>query len=320
MQDNQYNMRFFPRTFTLLVLLVFLSGAAGFGQKLYQKSFGQAGDPAIVFLHGGPGYNSASFEVAAAAALAEKGYHVIVYDRRKTARSPVKKAKFTFREAEKDLKKVMKRAKVKKASLIGHSFGGALAIRFAGDHPKKVANILLVGAPLDYPATFVTIRNACRKHYTTEGDTTNLRYMTLLDTMDNARLDYAVYCFAHAMSCGLYQPSVLSPEAKRIYGDMASDPQARITMDSRQKPVKGFYNAHQYTTLNFTEDLKAILPSVPVFGIYGAEDGLFDDAAREDLSVLLGKKDFRVVDAASHSVFIDQRAYFIELLNGFFRP
>ena len=54
------------------------------GQKIYYQSFGDKKDPTILFLHGGPGYNSASFEATSAQNLANAGYHVIVYDRRRS--------------------------------------------------------------------------------------------------------------------------------------------------------------------------------------------------------------------------------------------
>jgi proline iminopeptidase len=297
----------------IVVMFLFGSGQAN-AQKLYRQTFGVATDPAVVFLHGGPGYNSASFELGAAKELAERGFYVIVYDRRGAGRSKVKKAKYTFDEAEKDLKKVMKKSKVKKADLIGHSFGGAVAIRFAEDYPEMVDDIVLVGAPLDYPGTFLTIRTACRRYYTAMRDTSNLKYIDMLDSMDTGLLDYAVYCFAHAMSCKLYQTEKPSTEAMSIYKDMMTDPQAKWVTVSKRNPVKGFYDAHRYITLDFTDELKELVKTVNVYGIYGAEDGLFDAASLLEISQIIGTDHFRKVSGSSHTVFIDQRGQFLDLM------
>lgn len=300
---------------TILLSLAFLLNASGLdAQKLYRTTFGNPSDEAVVFLHGGPGYNSTSFELGAAKELAARGFYVVVYDRRGTVRSRVKKAKYTFAEAEKDLKKVLKKSKVRHANLIGHSFGGALAIRFAEDYPDMVDDIVLVGAPLDYPGTFVTIRNACRRYYTAKRDTANLKYMDMLDEMDTGELEYAVYCFAHAMGCKLYQTQKPSTESMAIYKSMMGDPQAKYATVSKRKPVKGFYDAHQYTTLDFSDELKSLVKTVSVHGMYGVEDGLFDPEALLEIGDIIGEAHLHKVSGASHSVFIDQREEFLDLM------
>ena len=284
-------------------------------QQLYQESYGNDNAPALIFLHGGPGYNSAGFEIGAAEALAAHGYRVVVYDRRGTARSKVKKAAYTFEEASKDLKKVMKQQGLQKATLLGHSFGGAVAIRFAREYPEMVENIVLIGAPLDYPATFVSIRNACREVYTAKGDTANLHYMDLIDEMDATSLEYSSYCFVHAMSCGLYSPETPTEQAQAIYQSMMQDERGAFLMASKRKPVQGFYDAHQYTSMDFSSELKAIVSRTRVFGIYGLEDGLFDAASRAAISGIVGSEHFHAVEGASHNVFLDQRERFFELLD-----
>src|SRR4051812_4331565 len=71
------------------ILLLLLVSMAAFAQKshLYSKAFGNAANSPIIFLHGGPGYNCAGFEISTAQALADAGYYVIVYDQRGCARS-----------------------------------------------------------------------------------------------------------------------------------------------------------------------------------------------------------------------------------------
>lgn len=42
----------------------------------------------------------------------------------------------------------MKKKKISKAILLGHSFGGRVAAKFASIHPEKVSKLILTGAPL----------------------------------------------------------------------------------------------------------------------------------------------------------------------------
>jgi proline iminopeptidase len=283
--------------------------------KLYMKAWGNPAHPAMIFLHGGPGYNSASFELSTAATLAAQDYYVIAYDQRGAARSKDVKATYTFSSYCKDLLKVYKAFKVKRATLIGHSFGGALALHFAASYPDKVDAIALVSAPIRYPAVFDAIRARCRAVYTAK-NSPDLRYIDILDTMDHSRLDYATYCFSHAMACGLYSPKNPSPESRAIYQAVLQQPDAKYLLESTIPPVKGFYNAHRYTTQDYSPLLKTVMARTKVIGIYADEDGLFDAASLQELEGWLGKDNFHLLSNASHSVFVDQQAQFLALIQG----
>lgn len=285
--------------------------------KLYVSTFGDATHPALVFLHGGPGYNCASFEIACAQELADQGFFVICYDRRGAGRSKVKKAEFTFEEAVEDLKKVIHKQKLKKVTLLGHSFGGALALRFAQKYPDLTSLILLISAPMDFPATFRTIRQKCTMVYEAKQDSMNLDYMNQLAQMDESKLEYANYCFFHAMQAGLYQVDQASTESNQIYQEMMTDYRAPFLMVNKTKPVVGFYENENYTSLDFHQELEKVILKIPVKGIYGDQDGLFDLPALKKIMQIVGFQNFEVLENASHSVFIDQRTEFIRLVKKF---
>lgn len=109
-----------------LLILAFLVSSNLWSQSLYIKAFGNEKDRPVIFLHGGPGYNSANFEATTAKNLADNGYFVIVYDRRGEGRSADMTAKFTFKETFEDPEDLYKRYDLEKATLIGHSFGGII--------------------------------------------------------------------------------------------------------------------------------------------------------------------------------------------------
>ena len=52
----------------------------------------------------------------------------------------------------KDLGAVVDKLQIKRFVLVGHSMGGAVAIKYAGAHPNRVAGLVLVGAPGKIPA------------------------------------------------------------------------------------------------------------------------------------------------------------------------
>ncbi|MCP4442273.1 MAG: alpha/beta hydrolase [Aureispira sp.] len=300
---------------TILLFLVSFSWSLQ-GQKLYVQTFGEKGATPLVFLHGGPGYNAATFEFSTAQALADKGFFVVVYDRRGEGRSTDEKAKFTFEESLKDLNKICKSLKLKKVHLLGHSFGGMVAIKFAKKYPKKMNSITLIGAPLDLQATFKTIIASSKEIYTKNEDGSNLAYIQMLEEMDTSLLTYANYCFLHAMQNGFYSPKRPNEKTMTIYKNASKNPVfVEYASKMTQNPVKGFWSNEEYTTMNLSQDLQDFKTNgLPCFGLYGQEDGLFSPQQVEHIQNIIGTKNVEYLENCSHSVFIDRQDKFIQSL------
>lgn len=282
--------------------------------ELYSKAYGDAKNPAIIFLHGGPGYNAVSFEHTTAQRLADEAKcYVIVYDQRGCGRNQTdSKAKFTFKEAFADLNGIYQKYNIEKATLIGHSFGGTVGILFAEKYPNRVQNLVLVGSPLSYPLTFRHIIARCRELYTEQGKTEQLAYLNMLEGMDSTSLNYSSYCFMHAMQAGFYAPKKQTDEAKTIHAALKKNPDATYLSQMTREPVSGFFENEKYTSLNLSSALKKVAAKVPVYGIYGQEDGLFNETHLSLLRNIIPTEHFWMVEGASHSVFIDQQTEFIQ--------
>jgi proline iminopeptidase len=121
--------------------------------RLWYKVAGQAaaGTP-LLFLHGGPGYNSYSFEAQAGKALESK-LQVIYLDQRGSGRSerPWTGA-YSMPAMVEDIEALRKQLGVPKLALMGHSFGGALALEYAAAYPQHVSKLVLVSAASDIPS------------------------------------------------------------------------------------------------------------------------------------------------------------------------
>lgn len=301
---------------TILLIILFITQVTlgnTFAQSLYTKAFGQAKNPALIFLHGGPGYNCANFEATTAQKLADKGFYIIVYDRRGEGRSLDTSAKFNFQETFADLQTLYQQFKIKQASLIGHSFGGIVATLFAEKHPEKVQAIFFVGVPISMQATFKTIIRRSKKIYQTKKDQTNLKYIDLLEEMDTSSLNYSSYCFMHAMQNGFYRPGNISTEAKAIYAGFKSNEilKKHAAKMTHQAPL-GFWKNEHYTTLDLTQSIKNLRAGkMKLYGLYGKDDGLFSTQQVSALRKIIGKNKLAYFDDCSHNVFIDQQSQFI---------
>ena len=300
----------------ILTTLIFLTTICSINaQELFSRAFGNAGDTPVVFLHGGPGYNSANFEVTTAQKLADQGYYVIVYDRRGEGRSEEVEAQFTFKETFADLIVLQEQYGIQKSNLIGHSFGGVVATLFSEEHPDRVASVVLIGAPVSLQETFETIIASSKEIYMEKGDTANLNYIQMLENMDKSSIQYSSYCFAHAMQNGFYSPKEPTAEAKAIYATFGTDETLKENASKMtyQAP-QGFWKNENYTALDLTDTLGQLKYTVPVYALYGKDDGLYSEKQVSDLETILGNDQLKYLDRCSHNVFIDQQEEFIAAL------
>lgn len=111
------------------------------GATLYYKTFG-SGEP-IVVLHGGPGFDHRQFlpfieELAS-------DYKVILYDQRGTGLSsgPVDSASITIDNFMDDIDAVRKAFGIEKMNLLGHSWGGILAMHYAIRNQEHLRSLIL---------------------------------------------------------------------------------------------------------------------------------------------------------------------------------
>ena len=287
-----------------------------YSQNLYLQTFGNPQDPALIFLHGGPGYNCAVFEGTTAAVLAAEGFFVVVYDRRGEGRSTDPQAQFTFAETLADLNGIYDKYQLKKAILLGHSFGGIAATRFAEAYPDQVQALVLVSAPVALQATFKHIIAKSKAIYLERDDKVNLNYMGMLEAMDTTSLWYSSYCFLHAMQNGFYSPPEPTAAAQDIYAQFRADTLLATYAQEMTYPApQGFWTNEHYTTIDLTASLQQLhAQGMPIYGLYGQNDGLYAPRQVAGLEELIGSDHLQYFDNCSHNVFVDQQTLFLAAL------
>jgi proline iminopeptidase len=118
------------------------------GYELYYREVGtDTTHPPVVLVHGGPGHSSLSFKQSFDF-LAE-GRRVIYYDQRGSGNSEAKAnpEDYTVEQLVEELEALRRDViRADRIVVVGHSFGGALAQRYALAHPDHVAQLVLVGS------------------------------------------------------------------------------------------------------------------------------------------------------------------------------
>ena len=105
----------------------------------------------VVVIHGGPG--SASEYLAVLDRLVDHGYPVVRYDQLGCGRSerPDDPALWVADTFTAELDAVREHLGLEQVHLLGHSWGGMLAMEHAAAHPDTVAGVVLASAPASVP-------------------------------------------------------------------------------------------------------------------------------------------------------------------------
>lgn len=302
------------RQITLISALFFiLCSNSSTAQNLQIETFGNKKDKPVIFLHGGPGYNSVTFEKTTAKELSDNGFYVISYDRRGEGRNEKLSAEYTFAQTIEDLNQIYD---LDKAIIIGHSFGGVIATFFADKFSEKIESVILISTPISMQETLKNIIDKSKLLYQEKNDKMNLYYIDMLEKMDKASLEYSSYCFMHAMSNGFYSTKNPNEKAVELYKSFQADSVLKKYASKMEYLApKKFWENESYTTISIKENLKELKNNnIKVYAIYGKEDGLYSKEQVVELKNILGSNSVEYLDNCSHNVFIDQQDKFVELL------
>ena len=97
----------------------------------------------LVFVHGGPGFNSSYFRPFASRLTSD--FRTVLYDQRGSCLSGrnVPDSSITMVQFVRDLHELLEHLDVKPVILLGQSFGGAVALEFTLAHPRQVKKVIL---------------------------------------------------------------------------------------------------------------------------------------------------------------------------------
>lgn len=280
---------------------------------IYSKSYGQIKDPAIIFIHGGPRGNSTLFEGTTAEALAEKGFYVIVYDRRGEGRSSDTTATFTFQEAIEDLNSLYEKYNIKKANIIAHSFGGLVGTFFTEQHPEKVQSLILTGALFSQQETYDHILETAKKTYTKQQDSLMLNKISEIRQLPKNSAEYRKQCYEVASKSNYFKMPFPTKEANRLRKDYENSELGKTNIRNDNAPII-FYKNERKNNVDTKPILKSLKKKVKVFAIYGQQDQIFSKKQLKDMKRIVTKRHFQVIENCSHYPFVDQQKEFIAIL------
>ena len=123
---------------------------------LHYHEYGSKNLPAVIILTGGPG-NSYNQLEGLAETISPK-FRSILLEQRGTGKSipiPLDSTTINLKTVTQDIKTLMDSLYLKKSIVIGHSWGGMLAMNFSAIFPKSVEHLILIA-----PGTYKDIENS----------------------------------------------------------------------------------------------------------------------------------------------------------------
>ncbi|MDQ0878827.1 proline iminopeptidase [Paenibacillus sp. V4I3] len=139
-------------------------------KKIYYEEYGDNSLPTFLYLHGGPGVGSYDFNLTQAQRLSPF-IHLISIDQRGCLRSDAIEEieDFSIQNLINDFEFIRDHFKIDRWGLIGHSFGGYLAVEYAYQFPDVIEQVVLECPTFDMLESLQSVVKKAEKLYREDG-------------------------------------------------------------------------------------------------------------------------------------------------------
>jgi proline iminopeptidase len=174
------------------------------GARLYYRDTGR-GHPVVV-LHGGPEFDHSYF--LPELDLLADSYRLIYYDQRGRGKSAagVLPEDVTIRSEVEDIERLREHFGLNSVAVLGHSWGGLLALEYATSHPERVSHLILLNtAPVSHDDYLLLRQELPNKR--TPDDLERLKaFRSTAEYQEGDPDTFAAYCRIH------FRPTIRQPE------------------------------------------------------------------------------------------------------------
>ena len=272
------------------------------GHKVFYRSFGDS-KKVLVPLHGGPGANHKY--LLPLAGLTAAGFRVVLYDQVGCGASdrPVDRSVYKISTAAAQLEELREALGLERMNLLGHSYGGFLALEYALNHQDRLDSLILSSTSASVPKTAEEMAKlraelpaemqATMDRCEAAGETQNPEYLNCLDYLYHRRI-----CILDPWPPEVNQ--LFSEWAQDIYREMWGSNEFFITGNLRSWDVSG---------------LLASL-SVPTLITVGRYDELPLPLATQ-LHEGIRASRLKVFERSSHMAMLEEREEYLSTVSGF---
>jgi len=263
-----------------------------------------AGVPPVVFLHGGPGQGSYHFAALVGPYL-ERSVRMVYFDQRGSGKSERPwTGEYSMATLVEDIEGLRRELGVQQIALIGHSFGGTLALEYAATYPAHVARVVIVAGMWSLP---VQGRYQCER--------IRAVYPALAHAADSAATGPDEHCqwfwnLPASQRTPLYEALMFPDSVVRARLDS--------TVAASHLPNTGELSAalsraglSQYQFASFAK------VTMPTLVIAGRLDGALVPRGLQELTQRLPNATFVEYDRSGHFVYLDEPDRFVRDVTSF---
>jgi proline iminopeptidase len=141
------------------------------GKKIHVEFFGKENSMPLLYIHGGPGAGSYDFELFQSERLSEKLY-LITFDQRGVLRSDslLENENFELNDLNEDCEALRIALGISRWSVLGHSFGGYIALLYSNAYPNSIEKLILESPSFDLRLSARSLILGAALEYIKSGD------------------------------------------------------------------------------------------------------------------------------------------------------
>jgi proline iminopeptidase len=254
----------------------------------------------IFLIHGGPGLDHSYF-IPYLSPLADV-FSLVYIDLPGQGRSPEPESfgGYTIQEAAKSIKALSSSLGFKKVSLLGHSYGGFVSLRFAIDYPENLTSLILVSAVSSNRYRYRSLEMFYRK--ATDEMLRESDILAEKDGFDEEDIERSFRIFLPHLFHKPPSPSELDAIISRI----------RFSATANR-----FFNLFELPSLDMEKEIPGI--TVPTLIISGRNDNSIPWEEGKNLYRLMPNAHFVIFEKSAHFPFIEENERFISEVRSFFR-
>ena len=265
--------------------------------SLYFEIKGE-GSP-ILLLSGGPGLSSKQLS-SLRDSLSQK-YKCILFDQRGTGQShtsPLDSTTINLKQSVEDISSLLRKQKLDRVTIVGHSWGAMLAVNFAIAHPTQINKLVLIGSgPLAFSDFVIQEANIMARASMAERE----YIQRLQDSMSQAKSPSE--SLAYRKQFGKQFLRLISYDATRI------DSIFEEVSKSRTNPAMQFLMFQDLQKINYNVKNKIRSLNFPTLVICGRQDpiGLFPSIYLKELN---NKFELVWIEKSGHFTWLENHESF----------
>ena len=283
------------------------------GKKLYVEIHGEENKNTVLYLHGGPGESCYDFSYHQAKKLS-KSLKLILIDQRGVFRSESinETDSFNLDDLIHDCEVLREQLDIKEWSVIGHSFGGFLALKYAYLYPESIKKIVFECPTFDFGLTSINLIRKTAKLAEKYGKTS--LYLQCISVIENIQSAKGLEEAYQNLS------SQLGESRMEIYTYQSNNP-TDYSLYSQKDWDQFEYNAevHYERLKNDGEIYKSLLPllnevTTPMLLLLGKHDPVTCEKQVKAFNSILKDRKVYLFEGSGHTPHYEEGNLFMNIV------